>query len=515
MNNRQAILDWEKFRESIRKSTPIDLNETLEQKKNRIKELEADPQKWKQYYFPRYFKYPSPKFHIEASKRLHKNFKQKRHYYETRHWARGLSKSTTALFDVLYFVLTGQLHNVVLCSSTYDAATNFLTKYQVQLDSNERIISDYGKQELPGSWTMGNFTTRKGAKFMAIGARQSPRGTSNEEIRPDVIIVDDYDTDEECRNQDIINNKWEWFEKALFFCVDVSEPYLVLWLGNIIAEDCCVVRAGAISDYCEIINIRDEYGVSVWPEKNKESDIDYQLSKVSYEAGQQELYNNPIRSGQVFREMTYGKVPPLNSLNFVVIYADPSTSNNDRPAVKAKLQNSCKSVVVVGSDDGIHFYVYRCYLDTVANSTFIDWLYLCSDYVSDSTQEFVLIENNTLQAPFYEQVLLPLVFEKSKSFGRVLPITPDTRNKPAKYFRIEGTLEPLNRFGHLILNEDEKNNPHMRRLESQFKSVSTSSKTMDGPDAVEGAVHIIKQKFTAFNMNRMKLGTRKTHAKRF
>jgi len=514
INDKQAVTNWERFRESVRKSTPVDLSETPEAKKKRIANLEADPQAWKQYYFPKYFKYPSPKFHIAASKRLHKNLEKHRHWYDVRHWARGLSKSTTCMFDVLYLVLTGKLKNIILTSSTYDAAEAFLEKYRVQLDSNDRVINDYGKQEMPGSWTMGSFTTRKGAKFLALGARQSPRGNGNEEVRPDCIIVDDFDTDEECRNPEIINQKWDWFEKALFFAVDTAEPYLIIWNGNIIAEDCCVVRAGQKADHTEIVNIRDADGKSVWPDKNSEADIDYQLSKVSYEAGQQEMFNNPIRQGQVFKEMTYGKCPPLKSLQFVVIYADPSTSNKDKPSLKAKVQNSCKAVVIVGYRD-LKYYVYKAFVDTTTNSNFIDWLYAAHNQTRDLTQPYIFIENNTLQDPFYTQVLLPLIFQKGKENGGVLPITPDGRDKPDKYFRIEGTLEPLNRLGLLILNIDEIDNPHMQRLEAQFKSVKSSSKTMDGPDAVEGAVHIIKNKLAMQAAGGIEMMKRKPNSKRF
>lgn len=514
IQNKQQI-NWDKFRESVRKNTSINLLETPEQKKKRIAELEADPQKWKEYYFPNYFKkYPSPAFHIRASKRLLSNFSKKKHWYEVRHWARGLSKSTTMMADVLYLVFTGKLKNIILTSSTYDAAEGFLTKYQVQLDSNQRIKSDYGKQELPGSWSSGNFTTRDGVKFLALGARQSPRGNGNEDVRPDCIIVDDFDTDEECRNPDIINQKWDWFEKALFFTVDTSEPYLIVWLGNIIAEDCCVVRAGAVADHTEIINIRDKDNKSVWPEKNKESDIGYQLSKVSYEAGQQELFNNPLRQGQTFKEMNYGKCPRLQDLEACIVYADPAPSNRDKPTTKSKLQNSAKSVVIVGFK-ALKYYVYKVWLDNTTNANFIDWLYAARDFIGGRVPTWYFIENNTLQNPFYEQVLLPLIFEKGKALSSVLPITPDQRDKPDKWVRIEGTLEPLNRLALLILNEDEKGNKHMERLESQFKSASATSRTMDGPDSVEGGVHIIKTKLEVKSVGAITIIKRKPNPKRY
>lgn len=509
------IQDWDKFRQNVRKKTAVNLVETPAQKQARIAELEADPQKWKEYYFSHYFKYKSPQFHLRATNRLLANFKRKKHWYEVRHWARGLSKSTTLMMDVLYLVCTGKLRNIILTSSTYDAAERFLTKYQVQLDSNQKLIYDYGKQEMPGSWEKGSFKTREGVKFLALGARQSPRGDGNEEIRPDCIIVDDFDTDEECRNPDIINQKWQWYENALFFAVDTSEPYLIVWNGNIIAEDCCVVRAGKMADHCEVINIRDENDNSVWPDKNSEADIDYQLSKVSYEAGQREMFNNPISQGQTFKEMVYGKCPQLRHLAYAVVYADPSPSNRDKPTLKSRLSNSAKSVGLLGYKDG-KYYLYKVFVENTTNAKFVDWLYYMRELVNYRCTVFYLIENNTLQNPFYEQVLLPLIFERGKENpGGSLPITPDTRDKPDKWVRIEGTLEPLNRLGNLILNIDEKDNPHMKRLEAQFKGAGANSKNLDGPDMVEGGVWFIQSKNAVATAGGITIIKRKHNNKRF
>lgn len=496
-NNKQLFVDWDLFREAIHRSTPIDLTESSVQKAERIAKLEADPQAWKQYYFSKFFSSESPDFHIKASKRLISNFLKNGHWYETRHWVRGLSKTTTAMMDFMYLILAKKaLKNIIYTSSTYDAAEVFLTKWQAQLDSNQRIINDYGVQKLDGSWADGFFKTRQGVQFMALGAGQSPRGNGNDEIRPDGLIMDDFDTDAECRNPDIINNKWAWFEQALMFTVDVARPYLVLWLGNIIAPDCCVVRAGKIADYCEIINIRDANGKSTWPEKNSEEAIDYLLSKVSYESGQQEFFNNPMRQGQTFKAIHYAKCPPLKKLPFVVIYADPSPANSDRPSPKSKAQNSTKAVGIVGYLEG-KFYVYWQRVDHVTNATFIDWLYQAKQFVGDQCPSYVYIENNSLQNPFYEQVLMPLVWQKEKEWGISLGVSPDDQKKPDKWVRIEASLEPLNRLECLLFNESERESEHFKRVEAQFIAASATAKMLDGPDMIQGAVKIIQDKIAA------------------
>ena len=152
----------------------------------------------------------------------------------------------------------------------------------VNLERNARIINDYGEQRLLGSWTSTEFITAKGVAFRAIGADQSPRGSRNEEIRPDIIIFDDLDTDQDCLNPDIIKKRWDWVEQAVIPTRSISGKLLVMWCGNIISEDCCVLRAQKFADHVDIINIRDAAGKSSWPQKNTEEDIDRVLSTISY-----------------------------------------------------------------------------------------------------------------------------------------------------------------------------------------------------------------------------------------
>lgn len=507
-NDKQALQYWEEFRQQVRNSTSVDVNETPEEQKKRIRKLEADDEAWFKYYFPNFYKSEPAGFHKKASQRIFNNPE----WYEVRAWSRELAKSTRSMMEDLKLMLTKKKRYKLLISNSFDNACRLLKPYMINLENNNRIINDYGVQEKLGSWTEGDFTTRSGFSLRALGAGQSPRGTRKDEQRPDIIEFDDFDTDEECMNEDIINKKWKWVNEAAIPTRSVSVPTLIRWNGNFIAEDCCVVRACEFADKVDKINIRDENGVSTWS-KNTEEMIDRILSTITYSAQQKEYYNNPYNEGKTFKEMTWGKCPPLSSLDFVVTYADPSTSNKDRPTAKSKAQNSCKAVFIVGKKD-LKYYVYNGFLDVTKNSVFVEWLYAADDYVAGKTQAYTYIENNTLQDPFYEQVLLPLIFAKGRERGKVLGITPDARKKPEKFFRIEGTLEPKNRLGLLILNIAEKDNPHMKRLEAQFKSVSPNSKTMDGPDAVEGAVTILDNKILVRNSG-MKAIKRKRNKKRF
>lgn len=505
VGEKQMLSIWEEFRNNLIRETPIP-QETTAEKRARINQLEKDPEEWFKYYFPNYSYAEPANFHKRATRRVLKNKK----WYEVRAWSRELAKSTRAMMETLYQVLVEKSkRNILLISHSKDNADDLLMPYMLILEFNQRIIHDYGQQKGFRGWETGNFKTRDGASFRAIGSKQSPRGTKNEHARPDKILIDDIDTDEMCRNPDRVQKVWEWIEQALIPTVSVSGEFQIIFLGNLIGEDCVIKRAGEVADKFETINIRDKNGKSTWPQKNSEEDIDYILGKISYASQQKEYFNNPITLGDVFKEIRWGKVPPLNRFKFLVAYGDPATSN------KEKGQNSFKAMPLVGILNGV-LYVVTCYLEQVKNTKVIQWYYDMDDYVNSKTQLYHYIENNSLQDPFYEQVLLPLFKSASIENGYHIPINPDERKKPDKHARIEGNLEPMYRRGEMVFNEKEKTNPHMKRLEDQFKAFKIGTKApMDGPDAVEGGYHIAKTKMQQMGKDRMKTGKRPKNKKRY
>lgn len=474
--------DWMQFVESINRGTEIIINDNYAERESKRMELEKNPIQWIQFFFPQYAKYPFANFHKKAIYRI----TMQPEHYEVLSWSRSLAKSTVTFMSIMYLALTERKKNILMISNSQDNATRLLADYKAAFEGNALIEHYYGKQKTLGSWTEDEFVTKCGASFRAIGAGQSPRGSRNAEYRPDTLLIDDIDTDEECRNTDIINKKWDWFEQAVYGTRDTAIPLLVVFCGNIIAQDCCITRAGAMANHWDVVNIRDNNGNSTWPEKNSEEQIDTVLAKISTKSSQKEYFNNPLQEGDIFKEITYGKVPSLRKFKYLVSYSDPSTSNKD----KQKKGTSFKANILLGYLDGI-FYIIKSYLDQVTNANFVEWNYAIRDFVGDKTQVFYYIENNSLQDPFYEQVYLPIFEELGESKG-FIGITPDTRKKPDKYTRIEGNLEPLNRLGKLVFNESEKENPHMKRLEEQFLLISPQMKSpADGVDAVEGGVYIV------------------------
>ena len=482
---KQRLKEWKEYLKDIANATPVEVSMTESEKMRKKAQLEKHPVEWIRYFFPNYAKYDFARFHVKAINRLINNDD----WFEVLSWSRELAKSTVVMFVVLYRVLTGRNRNVILAAATQDAAIRLLRPYKANLEANGRLKAFYGDQVNMGQWTDSEFILKCGASFLGIGAGNAPRGSRAEAVRPDILLLDDFDTDADCRNKTVLDKKWEWWEEALYPTKSVSEPTLIIFCGNIIAKDTCVARAGAKADHWDVINIVDKNGNSSWPEKNKPEHIARIRQQISTKAFQQEYMNNPISEGKIFKNLPFGKVPALNKFKFIVVYGDPAYSNN-----KAEKKNSKKAVCAVGWYKGT-YYVIKAFCASESNDNYIEWFYTLKEYLGSEVPVYFIQENNTLQNPFFEQVFMPLVRDKNTLKGESLHLKGDDRKKGDKATRIEANLEPVDREGRLVFNEDEKSNPHMLELIDQFKMFElTLPYCADGPDCVDGAKFIVDSK---------------------
>lgn len=477
VEDRRALAYWEQYYHNIRNAAVVDLNERPVDIAKRKKILEANPEEWFKYYFHKYYKHKPAPFHIESTKRIINNPE----WYEVRAWSRELAKSARAMMEIIYLALTGRKKFIIIASATNESAERLLKPFKSAFESNDRIIHDYGIQQNLGHWRSDQFIIKKGAMFIAVGAGNAPRGARNEEVRPDFVLVDDFDTDEDCRNPEIVDKKWAWFEKALYATRSTSgSNFNVLFNGNIIADYCCIKKAIEMADYADIINIRDENGKSSWPAKNSEAEIDRTLSKISTASAQSEYFNNPVVLGKVFQKLNYGKIQPLKKYKYLVSYTDPSYKKN----------GDYKATAVVGKYKD-EYHVIDIFCQKTSTAEMLEFLYQKMKYSANtSVSTYFYIEY-----PWIDDALKQEIKKGNKRHGVTLPLRADERKKPEKFYRIESLLEPLNRNGKLIFNEDLKNNPNMKDAEFQFLALSPKSRANDdAPDAVEGAVWILNHK---------------------
>jgi hypothetical protein len=488
---KNALKRWEEHNAIVDSGTFIDPGENKAQQLDRIRRVRKNYAAFVEYYFPHWCTdkntgtvTPSAKFHIDAANKI-KNTANLTAVFK---WARGHAKSTHMDVFIPMWLMCQEKRDInvmVLVGKSQDNACTLLADIQSELQHNQRYINDFGEQYDFGHWLTGEFVTKSGVAFFARGRGQSPRGLRYRDARPDYIVIDDLDDDELCLNEDRVKKLTKWVQEALFGCFGAQGGRFIM-VGNLISQTSVLANIAAIAGtYVTQVDVRDRNGRPSWPALWSEERIRAKEMFMSHASFQKEYMNNPITEGTVFSEMHYGKIPPLKRFKFLCCYGDPSPSNN------TKKQNSTKAVWLIGFYEG-KFYVINGRTDKATNAEFTEWFYDINADVPTGVQVYNLIENNTLQDPFYQQVFIPLFMQHQ---GGAINIGPDERKKPDKFSRVEGNLEPLNRQGRLILNADKKDDPHFKRLEEQFLLLTPRlSAPADGPDCVEGGVWWLQRK---------------------
>jgi predicted phage terminase large subunit-like protein len=136
---------------------------------------------------------------------------------------------------------------IMLISDTAEKAADFLSHVKDDLTGNDRLAEDYPEVCEPGSrrarltrWRSGEIVTRNRVKVTALGVGQNIRGRKSREDRPDLIILDDVESQENTTTQQGRAKLSEWFHKAV---LKAGTPQTrVIMIGTIQHYDSLLAR---------------------------------------------------------------------------------------------------------------------------------------------------------------------------------------------------------------------------------------------------------------------------------
>lgn len=483
ITDKQADLKWDEYVKNIRRATPVPI-ETQAEKNARIARLLKDWKAFCKYYFPNYTKSEFAKWQVKHANKVINSDKIRL----TEKCFRGGAKSVRyGLFLPLFEKFNGRMRNMLYISQNYDKAETLLMPIFLNLEHNQRLIADFGEQKGFYSWQKGNFITRDGCSFLALGAGQDPRGVRNEEVRPDFILIDDLDTDSERKNQKLIDERAKWALGALYGCFDLTGRMRFIAVGNRIHKKSALDQIGEKADFCVEIPI-EKNGTPTWPEAMTMEQIKYMQGGMTYSTIMMEHYHIVVVEGTVFKKLAWGAVPPLARFKFLVNYLDCTYKSSETK------NGSYKAMALVGMLNG-KLYKIKDFCDKTTLDHCVRWFWQMHDYVGGKTSIYHYVEKNGLQDAWYDDVFLPALKKAQAELGYQVSVSPDARSKPDKFIRIEAALEVLDRNGDMIFNEAEKENPHMQTAYEQFESVEPNlSAPADAPDATEGGHYIITNK---------------------
>ena len=149
---------------------------------------------------------------------------------------RGHAKSTTFTFkDDLHAILYGYKHYIIILSDSSDQAEGFLEDIRTELEDNGLIREDFG--DLKGSkvWRSGVFVTSTDVKVEAIGSGKKIRGRRHRNWRPDLIVLDDIENDENVNTPEQRRKLSSWYYKAVSKAGDTYTD--IMYIGTVLHYD--------------------------------------------------------------------------------------------------------------------------------------------------------------------------------------------------------------------------------------------------------------------------------------
>ena len=215
-------------------------------------------------YFPHYFSRPSPEFHRELDAIWQQGVLKGRYPLtaaDTKTISRlpgvrravaaprGHAKSTNLTFKgTMHSTLYGYKHYPIISDSS-EQAEGFLDNIRVEFEENTAILEDFGP--LAGSvWRSNVLVTKTNIKIEAIGSGKKIRGRKHRNWRPDLIILDDVENDENVRTPEQRKKLKDWFDKAVSKCGDDYTD--IVYIGTLLHYDSLLAKTLANPAYRSI-----------------------------------------------------------------------------------------------------------------------------------------------------------------------------------------------------------------------------------------------------------------------
>lgn len=484
MANKQPIQkrdykEWLEFCDQVQASSGKPINESKRQQKERIQKALKDYQ----YFFETYLSILADskcaKFQIKAANAVAKD----KNIIAILEWAREHAKSVHSNIGIpMWLIAKGEITGMVLVGKNETDAINLLSDLQAQLQYNELFAHDFGDQYNFGNWEEGNFTTRDGSKFIALGRKQSPRGIRKMAKRPNLAVIDDIDDDEIVENPRRVSKVVKNIMGALYFALSTKGGRMIV-AGNRIHQNSILANiVGDVkpgdpkregiwhSKVCAIEN-----GKPAWPERYSLAELNLKIQRAGILA-RKEFFHEHTTEGTIFKDkyFQYKKLPPLNHYKMIVGYFDPSFENTSKSDFKAV------SIWGIWKDElhCIKRFTRQCDL----MEAFL-WMYQIEELMPDTAAVIWYMEKQWITQP----INFALDEARRQKGGKILPITPDTRQKPNKYTRIV-RMESLYVAGTVYYNVKEKHNNDMITGNNHVKGIEPGYNTPDdAPDADEGA----------------------------
>ncbi|EHP39412.1 phage protein [Cupriavidus basilensis OR16] len=193
-------------------------------------------------YFPHYVKHENSKLHDYLYKRLPQIAGTGAR--EAIAAPRGNAKSTvvTQIYTV-WRVVTGRAWYPCIVMDAFEQAAEMLEAIKAELEFNPRLANDFPAHCGQGKvWRSGVAVTPSGVKLEAFGSGKKIRGRRHGPHRPDWVVLDDVENDENVESPQQRDKLERWIDRSVLSLGSTDDTMDVVFIGTILHYDSVLAR---------------------------------------------------------------------------------------------------------------------------------------------------------------------------------------------------------------------------------------------------------------------------------
>ena len=233
-----------------------------------LKKLRNNMALFGKHCFPTALRKSTPPFHAEVYANLADDEKRRVLIAAPR----GTAKSTvTTLIYPLWRVAFKRSDEdlfIVIVSESQAQSINFLSRIKYHLTHSGKFKEVFGDMgpNTARRWTHTDVVLNNGTRIIAVGTGQRVRGFIEGDTRPNLIIVDDFESELNAYTPEARAKNRKWITEAVI--PSLSDEGKIAMIGTVISEDCFLYWAKESSAWNVLwYSIWNDKEESIWPER--------------------------------------------------------------------------------------------------------------------------------------------------------------------------------------------------------------------------------------------------------
>lgn len=412
---------------------------------------EADPDElleWLYEYLPEHFYGDAAEFHREIAELLKTTDRA------ALAAPRGHNKSTLlSLGYALFRAAKGHSRYVVIISDSSAQAADHVGNIFKELLENDKLLAAYPHLALPDpehykqkkvKRVASDFITVGGVRFTGKGAGMGLRGMRYGNRRPDLILVDDLENDDNVRTPEQREKLKSWFLKSVSNLFGASGGQLVV-VGTILHRKSLLAwllsGEGPGRYVKRLYRAIKEDGTPLWPGAWDKEKLEQKRLEIGSRAFSSEFLNEPVDEGSTLWKEAWISANRRDvhpELKRLAVAVDPSASGNG---------DTCGIVAGGFGEDG-HGYTLE---DNTLRGSPATWARVAVDTYNRLEADFIVAEKNqggemieqTIRSVLREGEAMPRVVLVHASRGKAVRADPIATLDEQGKLHIVGKLPEL------------------------------------------------------------------------